>query len=64
MIALSAESASAMISINAINQFRKLPPVENTFPANVTKIVFESTRAEFESAFEPSTMMKAIGINV
>jgi len=44
---------------------RKLSAVEKkTFPANVTKIVFGSTRLEFESAFAPSTVMKPIGISV
>ena len=64
MIALSAESASATINIRAINQFKTLPPVENTFPENVTKIDFGSTRAEFDSAFAPRTTTNAIGISV
>src|SRR6266850_7215757 len=51
MMAFRAESARATISIKAINQFRKLPAVEKIFPANVTKIVFGSTRLELERAF-------------
>ena len=64
MIAFSADRASATISINPITQLRKLPPVENTFPANVTKIVFGSTRLEFDRACAPSTTMNEIGISV
>ena len=65
MIAFSAESASAMMSIPAISQFRTEPPLPpKIFPANVTKIVFGSTSDEFESALAPSTMMNAIGISV
>ena len=65
MIAFSAESASATISMSAINQLRTLPPdPPKTLPENVTKIVFGSTSAEFDSAFAPSTTMKAIGMSV
>ncbi len=65
MIAFSAESASAMISMNATSQLSAVPPAPpKIFPANVTKIVFGSTSAEFESAFAPMTMMNAIGISV
>ena len=61
MIAFRAERTSAMISMKAISQFSKAPPVENTFPANRTKIVFGSTSAEFPSALTPSTSTKATG---
>ena len=65
MIAFSAESASAMISISATSQLSAAPPVPpKILPANVTKIVFGSTNAESESAFAPRTMMNAIGMRV
>ena len=65
MMAFNADRASATMSMSAINQFRTLPPVPpNTFPENVTKIVFGSTNAEFDSDFAPMTTMKAIGMSV
>ena len=61
MIAFRAESTSATISITAISQLSRLPPVENTLPANLTKIVFGSTRAGFPRALTPSTSTNATG---
>ena len=64
MIAFSADSASATTSMIVISQSSVLPPLENTFPAKVEKIVAGSTSAGLLSALAPSTTMKLIGIMV
>ena len=64
MIALSAESASATMSMTAMIQLSASPLAEKILPANVTNIVFGSTRSGFDSALDPSTATKPSGMRV
>ena len=66
VIAFSADSTSARISIQPISQSSTVEAelAPNTFEANVTNIVFGSTSAGLPSAWTPSTITNAIGISV
>ena len=64
MIALRAESASAMISMVAMIQSNAEPLMLSAVLAKLTNIVFGSTRSGLESAVAPSTATKPTGISV
>ena len=64
MIALSADSARAMISMNATVQSSTVPLRLSAVLAKLTNIVFGSTRLGFDNAVAPSTATKPTGISV